>query len=99
MRTDPYLPFQAHSPTSRRAAVEGESAAETQRKRVLMFLQDIGESGATDEEMQLGLGMVGNTQRPRRVELFRADLICDSGRTRPTRSGRLAVVWMAKEKS
>jgi hypothetical protein len=48
---------------------------------------------ATDEEIQLGLEMSGSTERPRRVELVAAGRIVDSGRTRPTQSGRQAVVW------
>lgn len=51
--------------------------------------------GSTDEEAQLCLGMNPSTQRPRRVELVTMGLVRDSGRTRPTRSGRKAIVWEA----
>lgn len=59
--------------------------------RVLRFLQTcLG--GATDEEMQLALGMNPSTQRPRRIELVRRGLVVEDG-TRRTSSGRNASVW------
>lgn len=51
--------------------------------------------GCTDEEMQLALKMNPSTQRPRRGELVGMGLVKDSGRTRRTRSGRRATVWVA----
>jgi len=50
--------------------------------------------GLTDHEMQAHLNMIGSTQRPRRVELCDKGLVVDSGRQRPTPSGRMAVVWV-----
>lgn len=90
------LPAQRHSPTSVAAAERAEPAAATQRRAVLDFLRGRGAEGATDEEIQVALGMVGNTQRPRRGELQKAGLIRDSGTTRPTRSGCKAVVWISE---
>jgi hypothetical protein len=93
------LPHQRHSPTSIAAADAAKPTAETQRRRVLEWLTVASSSsvlcGATDEEMQEGMTLAPNTQRPRRVELVRMGLVKDSGRTRPTRSGRQAVVWIA----
>lgn len=61
------------------------------QRRVLRFLETcLG--GATDEEMQLALGMNPSTQRPRRIELVQAGLVVKDG-TRRTSSGRMAVVW------
>lgn len=54
--------------------------------------------GTTDEEMQWGLEMPANTQRPRRRELQLWGRIIDSGNTRATKSGRQAVVWVLAAK-
>lgn len=61
------------------------------QRRVLEFLRSRPE-GATDEEMQRGLGMNPSTQRPRRIELARRGLVVEAG-TRRTSSGRSASVW------
>lgn len=87
-------PSQAHSPTSQEAAEAIQPRAETLRRAVLDYLRSRGEEGATDEETQEALAMSGSTQRPRRCELQEMGLVVDSGRTRPTRSGRAAVVWV-----
>ena len=60
-------------------------------RQVLEFLEARPE-GATDEEMQAGLGMNPSTQRPRRIELARRGLVVEAG-TRKTASGRMACVW------
>ncbi len=88
-------PAQRHSETSVAAAEDIASAAQTLRRMVLLYLKSRHPDGATDEEAQELLMMSPNTQRPRRVELVRAGLVRDSGRTRKTRSGRKAVVWEA----
>lgn len=90
-------PAQAHSPTSRGAARQIRPDASRLRGRVLGFLLERGDTGATDEEIQLALAMNPSTERPRRIELVEAGACCDSGRTRPTSSGRKAVVWLAAE--
>ena len=72
-------------------------ASGTQRRWVLDWIRVQGEHGATDEEIQLGLGMNPSTQRPRRVELVEGGWIEDSGKLRKTRSGRNAVVWSLKD--
>lgn len=89
-----FAPRQAHSATSTRAAEKIESRSAVLRARVHDWIRDRGTYGSTDEEAQDGLGMNPSTQRPRRVELCRAGLVVDSGTTRPTRSGRRAVVWV-----
>lgn len=90
----PYPPAQRHSPTSREAADAILPRADTLRRAVLDALQ-AAPAGLTDEEMQDQIPMTASTQRPRRVELVEAGLVRDSGDTRPTRSGRKAVVWKA----
>lgn len=89
------LPAQRHSPTSVAAAEAAKPLAATYRAILLEHIRSRGIQGVTDEEAQIDLGMDQNTQRPRRVELVRAGLVRDSGRTRRTRSGRQAVVWVA----
>lgn len=54
------------------------------------------EYGLTDEQIQLNLGLFGNTERPRRGELVKQGRIQQFG-TRETESGRQAVVWIANE--
>jgi hypothetical protein len=93
MTDQPALPFQRHSPTSQ-AAAESMGNPATLRRKVYELLAGAHMGwGRTDEEIQDALGMPANTERPRRRELERAGLVRDSGRKRPTRSGRSAVVW------
>lgn len=65
------------------------------RERIYRFIAVQGAVGSTDDETQEYLGMSGNTERPRRGELVAKGRIVASGRTRPTRSGRRATVWIA----
>ena len=88
-------PAQPRSPTSVRAAESIAPTAGTLRAEVLAYIAGRGVEGATDEEVQVGLGMNPSTQRPRRVELVNKGKVVDSGQTRATRSGRQAVVWTA----
>ena len=89
---EPKAPSVRGSVTSAAAAdsLAGEPLNALQR-RVLEFLRARPE-GATDEEMQRGLGMNPSTQRPRRIELARRGLLVEAG-TRRTSSGRNASVW------
>lgn len=89
-------PPHSGSATSRAAAEQIRPNAETLRAKVLEYIEQRGQRGATDQEMQIGLHMQGNTQRPRRKELEEAGLIVDSGLTRKTTSGRSATVWILK---
>lgn len=90
-------PYQAHSDTSRRAAERIAPLAHTMRGQVLAYLQACGPDGATDEEMQIRMPMPANTQRPRRIELVAEGFVKTSGKTRPTRSGDHALVWVAAD--
>lgn len=87
-------PAQAHSKTSKAAAEQIEPFTGTERGRVLTFIRGCEERGATDDEIQHALMMNPSTERPRRVELVRMGFIRDSGRVRPTQTGRAAVVWI-----
>ena len=66
------------------------------RRQVFAFIRVQGGRGATDDEMQAAMGLNPSTQRPRRIELERQGFIRQDpeGRTRETRSGRQAVVWV-----
>lgn len=90
-------PYQRHSATSKAAALSAEPTAGTKRAIALAFLRGRGAHGATDEEMQELIPLTANTQRPRRVELVKGKFVVDSGRTRKTRGGDDAVVWVATE--
>lgn len=87
-------PFQAHSATSREAAIEIYPKAGTLRASVYEALAQAGDAGLTDEQIGQQIRMGGNTVRPRRVELVEKGLVRDSGRRRETGSGRKAVVWV-----
>lgn len=87
-------PSVAGSATSIESAKQIEPAAGTLRRAVYEFIWGRAVLGATDEEIQDGLGMAQNTERPRRRELQLGGFIQDSGNTRTTRSGRKAVVWV-----
>jgi hypothetical protein len=88
------LPFQIHSPTSIDAAKSMKANAANLREKVFAAISN-SPVGMTDEEACAATGISGNTLRPRRVELQRAGRIVSAG-TRPTSSGRKAVVWTVK---
>ena len=58
-----------------------------------LVLSVLAQRPATDEEIATKLGMKGDTERPRRVELQRRGLVADTGERRRVRSGRKAIVW------
>lgn len=93
LRFDP--PPSVPSATSEAASIAIESAAATLRGQVLRAIRATAD-GLTDEQVQAACAMNPSTQRPRRVELVRAGLVVDSGRTRATTSGRQAVVWVCR---
>ncbi len=97
------LPIQ---PPSHRSAPRGTSApaadslrgaAAALRRQVFELIAAAGETGLTDEEGQAASGLDGNTYRPRRWELEKAEMVKDSGQRRKTRSGRAAAVWVKVE--
>jgi hypothetical protein len=86
-------PAQASSPTSVAAADAIAPVAATLRRLVYEAIAAAGADGLTDEEMLAAVGLQPSSGRPRRIELVRAGLVVDSGRTRMTKSNRKAVVW------
>jgi hypothetical protein len=49
----------------------------------------------TDEQLCDATGMAGNSLRARRIELVESGDLHAAPWTRPTRSGRMAMVWIA----
>jgi hypothetical protein len=87
-------PYQRHSDTSEEAAKSVDPAADTWLSKVYRELIKAGPVGRTDDELQIILDMNPSTQRPRRIDLVKRSLVCDSGARRKTRSNRPAVVWV-----
>jgi hypothetical protein len=86
-------PAQRHSETSVAAAESIRPFMNALQQKVLDYLRECGTKGATDEEGIEVTGLCQNTYRPRRIELCDMGLVVKSWDTRPTRSGRAAVVW------
>ncbi len=69
-------------------------------RTVLEFFRERGEHGAIDAEVEalgVSVGKRESTFRARRVELFQAGVLVNSGRTRKTKSARQAIVWRINE--
>ncbi len=84
--------------TSRAAGETARELAARQRATVYAFIVSRGALGATDEEIQDGTGLRGDSERPRRWELEHAEpepLIRRSPLTRRTSSGHLAHPYIA----
>lgn len=94
---DSLAPYQNHSMTSFAAALAIEPFMNLLQRRVLNYIRACAERGATDLELESALDLIGSTIRPRRCELREYGMVVDSGHTRPTASGRQAVVWIAVE--
>lgn len=93
---------QAHPPcrhdarsTSRAAAESMREAAPTIRETVRRFIDGRGGAEAMAGEVLMAPQLRTSTTSARFRELAQASAICDAGRTRPTTSGRQAVVWIA----
>lgn len=88
-------PPHENTPTSREAAVLIKPASKTLRLKILDILVSAGTRGNTDDEIELITRLRHQTVSARRRELVLLSVVCDSGRTRMTRSGRRATVWIA----
>lgn len=84
-------PHQAHSATSKAAALSVSNAA-TDRERILDFVRKRGVQGATSDECQAEFQLAHQTGSARVAELLQGGLIIESGRQRKTRRGRDADV-------
>lgn len=65
-----------------------------QRALMEWLIQRSGE-GATDDEIKDHFGWDGDYERPRRWTLCKHGLVVASGRTRKTKDGFPAIVWVA----
>lgn len=84
-----------HTATSRLAAKQAKPFAGKQLERVFEFIKSRANHGATDEEIQAGLNMTGNSERPRRKRLVDLGRVTDSRNLRLTQAGNPAAVWIA----
>ncbi len=93
--TEQTLPFAKGSVTSKEAAESMVPHAPSIRERVYMAVETQHyTSGITCDEVEVMSGISHQTVSARIRELAKAGRIKDSGRVRPTRSGRNAVVWV-----
>lgn len=88
-------PFVRGSSTSEAAADSMTNASGKIRRQVLEHIVALGPHGATCDEIEDALDLRHQTASARVRELALLSRILDSGRKRPTRSGRNAVVWVA----
>ena len=91
-RTKNSAPFVRGSDTSEAAAasIDGEHL----REFVFSFIQKAGAGGMTCDEVEVAAQMSHQTTSARINELARRGFILDSTRRRPTRSSRMAIVWI-----
>jgi len=89
----------AHSnDTTSKAAAESIAAhVPTLQEKVFDEIEGWGAYGATDDEIEVSLELTHQTASARRRELVKAGKVIDSGRTRKTRSGCQAIVWITTE--
>jgi hypothetical protein len=83
-------PHQRHSQTSRASAA---AIAPKFSERMHQLLGRFAIQGMTDLEGQQQTQISGDSYRPLRVKLTQLGYLEDSGNTKPTESGRKAVVW------
>lgn len=90
----PYTPFVSGSRTSRAAAAAKASSASTDERRVYEYIDQRGMHGATDDEVEVALDMRHQTASARRRGLVLKHRVVDSQKTRATRTGCGATVWV-----
>jgi len=83
--------------TSIAAAEHMKPKAAAIRLRVLAEIQIRGSTGATCDELEQAFGMSHQTVSARLRELNLSGHVLDSEQRRKTRSGRNAIVWVARE--
>lgn len=85
-----------HADTAQQAATRALPRSGSDRRRVYDFIVERGETGATDDELEVALGLPHQTASARRNGLRDDGWLTDSGRKRPTRSGVDAIVWVVQ---
>lgn len=81
--------------TSHEAAVAIAPVAPIIKERIYDYICSWGSTGCTDERIQLGLGIDGSTERPRRIDLQNEHRIESKGPVGRTSKGFRATVWVA----
>lgn len=82
-------PFQAHSETSRLAALRAYPRQSSQRERILLAVAD---RPSTRDELVTRLRLGGNSIRPRVKELLEGQWLYVTDQTRPSNTGSPAEV-------
>ena len=90
------MPHVAGSDTSRAAAEAIRPLAPRQQDRALASISARHSDGMTCDEVEMALGMSHQTASARVRDLVKAGAIVDSGKRRPTRTGRKAAVYVVK---
>jgi hypothetical protein len=83
-------------PTSAAARNSIERHLTHLRGKVYRTVLRAGSRGMTREQIERKTRLGGSTARPRCIELIRLRLLVPSGEVRPTRSGRMAEVLIAR---
>jgi hypothetical protein len=86
--------FERGSDTSEAAAQRAEPVAGAMRSTVLAAVLLTAARGATCDELEVLVGLRHQTCSARVRELVLLGSLVDSGQRRPTRSGRLAAVYL-----
>lgn len=82
--------------TSEEANERSEPFKRGTQMKVFAYLHGQGKHGATDQEIEDGTGIPGNSERPARLSLEKEGAIKRTKRTRLTRAGFPAIVWVVK---
>lgn len=88
-------PFELSSSTSKAAAEAIAGGAGALREQVFEVIRVSGDQGLICDEVEAITGFLHTTASARIRELVLAQRLRDSGRTRATRSGRQATIWIA----
>lgn len=88
-------PYEQSSETSRQAAESIADSVTELARRVLNYITMRGDTGATNDEIEVALDMAHQTASARTRELVLKSRVRASGLRRRTRSGCEAAVWVA----
>lgn len=83
--------------TSVLAAVAAGPRVGTQKERIFTYINS-RECGATEDEIEVGLGLLRSTVCARVNELTNEGFLQDSGERRETRWHRAAIVWSVRNR-
>lgn len=85
------------NPLSAAAAKVAKRSRASDCRDIIAFIESRGSMGATCDEIEVALGLKHQTASARVYDLRNAERICNSGKTRATRSGCQATVyWLVK---